>query len=153
MTRRNRALRVGAYLAVVVVSAGSGKLAANTSTKNTRDALEAQAATHRVELEDFALAIAALQRDFTVSGCGRSKTDRTVTASAFAGQATYLELVLDAASVKEDVKRAARTNWHKQLSAAESLRSRTGRRLNCKTAFPPVTRERVRDLLHEVGRR
>jgi hypothetical protein len=70
------------------------------------------------------------------AGCERGKLDRAAIAAALRAQSTYLQLVLDARSVKADVKRAAAANQSVQDKSASSLESRTGTRLNCARAFP-----------------
>lgn len=69
-------------------------------------------------------------------GCERGKLDRTANATAFRAQSDYLNLVLDAESVQEDVKSAARVNQAVQDASASSLESRTGDNLDCRDAFP-----------------
>lgn len=69
-------------------------------------------------------------------GCERGKLDRTANAEAFRGQSDYLNLVLEAESVQEDVKRAARINQAIQNASASSLESRTGDNLDCAEVFP-----------------
>lgn len=72
-------------------------------------------------------------------GCERGKLDRTAIAAAFRGQSDYLNLVLDAASVQEDVKSAARINQAIQNASASSLESRTGDNLDCAEVFPAAS--------------
>lgn len=69
-------------------------------------------------------------------GCERGKLDRAANARAFRAQSDYLNLVIDAKSVKEDVKRAARKNQRIQDGSATSLESRSGPRLICVEVYP-----------------
>lgn len=68
-----------------------------------------------------------------IDGCRRGKLDRTAIARALRAQSTYLNLVLQAESVKQDVKTAAAANQRAQNASASSLESRTGSNLNCET--------------------
>ena len=72
-------------------------------------------------------------------GCQRSKTDRTMIAAALRAQSTYLEHVLAAASVKADVKRAARRGQAVFNASATDLESRTGQKLACARVYPRPT--------------
>jgi hypothetical protein len=69
-------------------------------------------------------------------GCARSKTDRTSIAWALRAQSTYLNHVLAAASVKADVKRAARAAQRTFDASASGLESRTGTKLVCAHVYP-----------------
>lgn len=75
-----------------------------------------------------------------IDGCRRGKKDRAANARAFRAQADYLNLVLDAESVKQDVKDAAAVNQRVQDWAASSLESRTGPNLNCLEVTPKPKR-------------
>jgi hypothetical protein len=75
-------------------------------------------------------------RDSQRAGCERSKVDRTAIANALRAQANYLNGVLDAASVKEDVKKVARSTQKTFNISAMSLESRTGTRLDCNDIYP-----------------
>lgn len=75
-------------------------------------------------------------RDAQRAGCERGKLDRADNARAFRAQSDYLNLVLEADSVKADVKRAARVNQAAQNASASSLEARTGDNLICAKAFP-----------------
>jgi hypothetical protein len=81
-------------------------------------------------------------------GCQRSKTDRTAIAAALRAQATYLNQVLGAASVKADVKRAARVAQQTFNRSATDLESRTGTALDCTSVYPkPLPPAGVQPLL------
>ncbi len=73
------------------------------------------------------------------SGCERGKVDRTMISAAFEAQSDYLNLVLDAESVKKDVKDAALVNQSQQNKSATDLKSRTGLNLDCTKAFPDAS--------------
>lgn len=132
MTRRRTWL---AYVGIVVVSAVGGYLGGARSGAETREANYEKSVDDRVNF---------------IAGCERNKADRRDVArgiaalgSAVNAQAGYLSLVLEAASVKQDVKDAAQVNYNAQKNAyrvvkmtARSLRSRTGENLVCATAFP-----------------
>lgn len=83
----------------------------------------------------------------SLGACARGKLDRTVNATAFRAQSTYLNLVLDAASVKADVKRAARRAQAIFDDTADELESRTGIGLDCRMVYPkPPTPAGVKTL-------
>lgn len=62
--------------------------------------------------------------------CNRSKKGALVIGPALQGQADYLDLVLQAKSVKQDVKDAAAVNQAKQQKAADVLNGLNGK-LDC----------------------
>lgn len=109
--------RLGAYVLVVVATAAGFFAIGRESDRATR---EARWDTELRAWED------------RVATCERLKSDRAIVARALRAQADYLNLVLDARSVMEDVKRAARVNQATQIAAAIELESRTGVRLNCR---------------------
>src|SRR5689334_7661990 len=76
--------------------------------------------------------------DNFVRGCERGKSDRAAQAKGAQAQADYLTKVLDAKSVKQDVKKAATKAWEGWNDAAVDLRSRTGKNLDCNAEFPPL---------------
>lgn len=78
-------------------------------------------------------------RDSQIAGCQRGKLDRAANARAFRAQADYLDLVLAASSVQQDVKTAARINQAQQDISARGLESRTGKNLDCDKVFPHPT--------------
>lgn len=67
-------------------------------------------------------------------GCERNKLDRKDNADFQRAQALYILRVTSAASVKEDVKRAARTALKTFNRTSKSLEHRA--RIDCKKAFP-----------------
>lgn len=68
------------------------------------------------------------------AGCERSKLDRADNAAAWTAHRTYIESVTRAASVKEDVKRAARHAARTYRRVAASLTKRS--QIDCSVAFP-----------------
>lgn len=70
----------------------------------------------------------------TRRGCERSKKDRIDNARFQAAQATYIHTVTGAASVKEDVKVAARKARKVFIETSSGLRKRS--KIDCKAAFP-----------------
>lgn len=78
----------------------------------------------------------SIARDQFVEGCERGKLDRASQAEAFRAQSDYLNLVLDAKSVKQDVKDAALMNQKTQNASATDLESRTGNGFKCADKFP-----------------
>lgn len=70
----------------------------------------------------------------TRRGCERSKKDRKDSADFQMAQATYIKTVTGAASVKEDVKIAARRARKVFVRTSRSLEERA--KINCKKAFP-----------------
>lgn len=72
-------------------------------------------------------------------GCERGKLDRTSTANAFRAQSDYLNLVLEARSVKQDVKDAAEINQGVQNTSASDLETRTGEGFDCTQIFKPAS--------------
>jgi hypothetical protein len=70
------------------------------------------------------------QRD----GCERSKLDRKATSNFQNTHSEYIRKVTGAASVKEDVKEAAREALKVYRKTSASLNSRAN--INCKEAFP-----------------
>lgn len=68
------------------------------------------------------------------AGCIRGKLDRSANAQAFRAQSTYLQLVLQAQSVRRDVKSAALVNQNTQDATATELEQRA--RINCSEEYP-----------------
>lgn len=64
------------------------------------------------------------QIDLRVEGCERNKLDRIDSARSASAQASYLDKVLGAASVQEDVKAAADANVKQQRESAGGFSSR-----------------------------
>jgi Flp pilus assembly protein TadG len=83
-----------------------------------------------------AKAAARVVSDSQRKGCARGKLDRTAIAAALRAQSTYLNGVLGATSVKQDVKDAAQVNQDVQDASATSLESRTGKNLVCAVVVP-----------------
>ena len=69
-------------------------------------------------------------------GCERGKQDRADAAAAWTAHRRYLGKVLQAGSVKGDVKRAARDALRTYDRIVASLDSRTGRHLDCQKVYP-----------------
>ncbi len=71
------------------------------------------------------------------AGCERSKLDRAANAAGWTAHARYIAKVTVAASVKEDVKRAAReaARTYSFVSADLSKRSK----LNCAKTYPAAS--------------
>lgn len=125
---------VGLILAGLVVL--TGRLASDNASNTAVDTVVREA--YRQDIENW---------HGRVAGCIRGKRDRTATALALRAQAVYLDLVLDAESVQEDVKRAARVNQRIQDLSAADLESRTGDRLDCEQVYPkPPTPDGVETL-------
>lgn len=139
MQPRIRKLALYSLMALVLMAffvAMTGIVAREVSQReaNKRDVAIEKAATKLIH--DEALA----SRERLVTGCERSRADRASIARAFRAQSDYLNLVLQAKSVKEDVKRAARTNQRTQDESATDLESRTGVNLDCQRVFPKPAR-------------
>lgn len=124
------------FLLMFVAAVGSGWYAGHQSG----DTANEKAVTMLRELNAY-----------IIDGCERRVADSQVNSEsikrisvALRGQSDYLNLVLDAESVKQDVKDAAKVNQGKQNWAATyleetavpSLESRSGENFDCTTAFP-----------------
>lgn len=72
--------------------------------------------------------------DNSRAGCQRSALDRKDNADFQRAQSKYIRKVTNAASVKEDVKKAAREARKTFRRTAKSLVNRS--KINCKKAFP-----------------
>lgn len=121
----------------LVVAASIGGLWLAVDTAVDRAVKQAKKDTAR-ELRVFARDLADQNRELLLNGCREAKKDRTKIALALRGQADYLNLVLAAASVQEDVKMAARVNQAKQQTAALRLEKRSGPAFFCSVAYPPL---------------
>jgi hypothetical protein len=71
------------------------------------------------------------------AGCERNKQDRADSAAFQTAQTVYINKVTGAASVKEDVKRAAREARKTFDRTSASLTARS--KIDCKKAFPDAT--------------
>jgi type II secretory pathway pseudopilin PulG len=134
--KREIAAGIAVMLAFVVAAVVLGSAWQNRSDQQqaANDARQARAAAHRLAVEGYRQDIKRWHE--LQSGCKRSKIDRTAIASALRAQATYLNGVLDAASVKADVKRAALVAQRRFNRSATGLESRTGRKLDCARVYP-----------------
>lgn len=114
-------------LAALVVIAAVGVTIAVTQHTVTDTRRRIDEASYGLSIKDW---------HAKLNGCQRGKTDRTMIAQALRAQSTYLNSVLDAASVKADVKRAARKAQAVFNASATDLESRTGRALVCAAVYP-----------------
>jgi type II secretory pathway pseudopilin PulG len=134
--RREIAAGVAVMVAFIIAAVVLGSAWQNHSDEQqaAQDARQARAAAHRLAVEGYRQDIKRWHE--LQSGCSRSKVDRTAIAAALRAQATYLNQVLDAASVKADVKRAARVAQATFSRSASGLESRSGKNLRCGDVYP-----------------
>lgn len=122
-----------AFALVIVASVVGAVLSGHEAGQKGAEAGRSQVVR---ESQKFARQYSTDQAERSRAACNRGKVDRTMIAKALRAQATYLNQVLDAESVKQDVKRAALKAQRSFNSSATDLESRTGTNLDCSQVFP-----------------